>query len=60
MLIFNKISLRNGRGEWEEAQWDKRHLSVDESLETPLAEETVKADNWNGASNRGWIPRHLP
>ena len=47
-------------GKWEEAQWDKRHLSVDESPETPLAEEIVKADNWSGASNKGLTPRHLP
>ena len=45
MLIFNKISLRDGRGKLEESQWDKRHLYVDESLETPLGEATVKTDN---------------
>ena len=60
MLMFNKISLRDGRGKWEEAQWDRRHLYVDESHETTLAEVIVKVDKWNGSSNRGWIPRHLP
>ena len=35
------------------------NLSEDESPETLLAEATIKADNWNGASDRGWIPRHL-
>ena len=60
MLVLSKISLRDGREKWEESQWDRRHLSMDEFPETPLAEATVKADNWNGASNRGWIPRHLP
>ena len=58
-LTFNQITLRDDRGVWEEAQWNKRHLSVDESLVTPLAEETTKADNWNGAPSREWIPRHL-
>ena len=33
---------------------------MDESPETPLEKETIKADNLNGASNRGWIPIHLP
>ena len=58
--MFTKISLRYGKGKWEEAQWNRRHLTVDESPETPLAEATIKAANWNGASNRGWIPINLP
>ena len=60
MLGFNKISLKEGRGKWEEARWDRMHLSVDESHKKPLEEATVKDDNWNGASNREWILRHLP
>ena len=59
MLVLSKISLRDGKGKWEESQWDRRHLSMDESPETPLTKEKVKVDNWNGASNKGWIPRHL-
>ena len=46
-------------GKWEEAQWNKRHLSVDEYPKTPLEEATINDDNWNEASNRDWIPRHL-
>ena len=60
VLTFSQINLRDGRWKKEESQWNKRHLSMDEYLETPLAEATIKADNWNGASNRGWIPKHLP
>ena len=40
-LKFNQITLRDGRGKWEESQWNRRHLSMDESLETPLAEATI-------------------
>ena len=32
---------------------------MDASLKTHLAEETVKANKLNGASNRGLIPIHL-
>ena len=58
VLTLSQIKLTDGRWKWEEAQWNKRHLYVDESLETPLAEATIKADNWNGEPSRGWIPWH--
>ena len=57
-LKFNQITLRYGKGKREEAQWNKRNLSMDESLETPLANTTIKVDNWNGAPRRGWILWH--
>ena len=59
VLTSSQINLSDYMWKWEEAQWNKRHLSMGESIEIPLAEATIKVDNWNGAPNIGWILGNL-